>query len=191
MLAQPLFSILIAQYNNGVFFQQCYDSIISQTYTNWEVIIVADASTDDSVQVMNAIIGEDNRFKIVENDKNYGCGYTKRKCADIANGSICGFLDPDDALVPQALEVLIANHFEYPNASALYSNHYICDKDLNVTHLCHWTKQQPKDIHCYQRTYVGHFLTFKRELYKKSNGINPNLKRAVDVDLHCHLEEQG
>ena len=53
----PLFSLLIANYNNGIFFKDCYDSIISQTYTNWEVIVVDDASKDNSVELIQNIIG--------------------------------------------------------------------------------------------------------------------------------------
>ena len=47
-----LFSLLIANYNNGRFFKDCYNSIIAQTYTNWEAVIVEDGSTDDSAQVI-------------------------------------------------------------------------------------------------------------------------------------------
>ena len=95
-----LFSILVANYNNGHFFQDCYQSILSQTYTNWEVIIVDDCSTDESVSVIKQIIGVDDRFKLIENTKNYGCGYTKNKCVQNAKGDILGFLDPDDSSQP-------------------------------------------------------------------------------------------
>ena len=50
------FSILIANYNNGKFFQDCYKSILQQTYQNWEVVILDDASTDNSVEVIKNII---------------------------------------------------------------------------------------------------------------------------------------
>ena len=62
-MSQKLFSILIANYNNGKYFEDCYKSIITQTHENWEVIIVDDASTDDSVVVIKKINGEDARFK--------------------------------------------------------------------------------------------------------------------------------
>src|ERR1700690_716768 len=99
------FSVLIANYNNGKYFKDCYDSLISQTYNNWEEIILDYKSTDDSLEVIKTLIKEDERFKLFENEKNYGCGYTKRKCAELATGEICGFVDPDDAIVPEALEL--------------------------------------------------------------------------------------
>ena len=60
------FSILIANYNNGKFFQDCYKSILQQTYQNWEVVILDDASTDNSVEVIKIPIWEpyDLFFKV-------------------------------------------------------------------------------------------------------------------------------
>ncbi len=49
-------SLLVANYNNGRYFKDCYDSIVSQTYENWEVIIVDDASTDNSVDIIKKLI---------------------------------------------------------------------------------------------------------------------------------------
>ena len=96
------FSILIANYNNGKFFQDCYKSILQQTYHNWEVVILDDASTDNSVEVIKNIIQNDSRFRWYENEKNEGVGFTKGKLIELAEGEICGYLDPDDAILPNA-----------------------------------------------------------------------------------------
>jgi glycosyltransferase involved in cell wall biosynthesis len=71
------FSILIANYNNGKFFKTCYESIITQTYKNWEAIILDDASTDDSLEIIHQIIGNDSWFKVFQNTENSGVGITK------------------------------------------------------------------------------------------------------------------
>ena len=128
----PLFSILIAQYNNGKYFEDCYKSIIAQTYQNWEVIIVDDGSTDDSVAVMKEIIGDDARFKIEVNSENRGCGFTKRRCAELATGEICAFLDPDDAITPEALQIMVEEHKKHPDAAMIYSKPFWCDEHLNI-----------------------------------------------------------
>ncbi|MEZ0129887.1 glycosyltransferase family 2 protein [Flavobacterium sp. LBUM151] len=106
----PLVSILVANYNNGHFFADCYQSILNQTYINWEVIIVDDGSIDDSVRVVKKMIGDDKRFKLYVNKENKGCGYTKNRCALLAQGEILGFLDPDDALTSNALTVMSEAH---------------------------------------------------------------------------------
>ena len=93
------FSILIANYNNGRFFKKCYDSIITQTYDNWEAIILDDTSTDDSLEIIKKIIGEDTRFKIYQNEENSGVGITKSKLIELANGDICGFVEDRKSVV--------------------------------------------------------------------------------------------
>ena len=92
----PLFSVLIANYNNGKYLMDAIKSVYEQTYTHWEIILVDDASTDNSHELYKEL-EKDERIRIFYNDENHGCGYTKRRCAELANGELCGFLDPDDA----------------------------------------------------------------------------------------------
>lgn len=106
---QPLFSILIANYNNGCYLQEAIDSVLAQTYPNWEIVLVDDKSSDDSFEIYKKY-KEDKRFHIYFNEENKGCGYTKRRCAELAQGELCGFLDPDDKLTPDALEVMVNEH---------------------------------------------------------------------------------
>ena len=95
MTNQPLFSVLIANYNNGKYLMDAIESVRQQTYTNWEIILVDDSSTDNSHELYKEL-EQDERIHIFLNNQNRGCGYTKHRCAELANGEICGFLDPDD-----------------------------------------------------------------------------------------------
>ena len=90
----PLFSVLIANYNNGIFLMDAINSIRCQSYQQWEIIIVDDASDDCSHDIYKKL-EYDDRVHIFYNGMNRGCGYTKRRCVDLANGPLCGFLDPD------------------------------------------------------------------------------------------------
>lgn len=192
MSFKPLFSILIANFNNGKYFKDCYDSIINQTYTNWEAIIVDDKSSDDSLEIIKGIIQSDARFKIFENEENGGCGFAKRKTAEYAIGEIAGFLDPDDALLPDAIELMINKHIEYPNACLVHSSLYFCDEKLNITSEYILAKKVVINNRFTNLDYaVTHFSTFKMQCYHKSNGINSNLSRAVDQDLYSKLSEHG
>lgn len=188
-----LFSILIANYNNGHFFKDCYQSIVAQTHANWEVIIVDDCSTDDSVAVMKQIIGDDKRFKIFLNQDNKGCGYTKNKCASLAAGQILGFLDPDDALTDDALEIMVEKHKDFKEAAIITSKYELVDLDMkfieNGSHGS--TIPQNKSYLTYGMGAFTHFATFKQDSYLKSNGIDSLMKRAVDQDLYYKIEEQG
>lgn len=191
-MQQPLFSILIAQYNNGKYFKDCYDSIVAQTYSNWEVIIVDDSSADNSVAVMKKMIGDDSRFKMYSNEENKGCGYTKRRCAEIAVGEICAFLDPDDAITPEALELMIKTHAGYPEASAVYSKPVFCDDNLKaVNEINSWQVENGNPDFFDTEGKIFHFLSFKKSFYVQTEGINPFLQRAVDKDLALKLYEAG
>ena len=187
-----LFSILIANYNNGKYFKDCYDSVIAQTYFNWEVIIVDDQSTDDSLELIGALIEHDKRFRLFVNEKNRGCGFTKNRCAALANGNVCGFLDPDDALMPDALALMMAAHEQHPEVSLVHSTFYFCDEFLNMGAVY----AVPESVTVNERftnleAKVNHFSTYKNLSYQKTEGIYPQLLRAVDQDLYLKLSEQG
>lgn len=191
-MENPLFSILIANYNNGKYFDDCYDSIIAQTYTNWEVIIVDDSSTDDSVAIIKKIIGNDSRFKFYENTENKGCGYTKRKCAELATGEICAFLDPDDAITSDALSLMVAEHTKHPEASMVYSNLLYCNQYLNIQHENKSRKIDNNDTYFFDFDgCISAFLSYKKKFYDKTEGINSYLQRAVDRDLVLKLYEMA
>ena len=191
-MTNPLFSLLIAQYNNGKYFEDCYNSIIAQVYQNWEVIIVDDCSTDNSVAVMKRIIGDDSRFKIEINAENKGCGFTKRRLAELSTGEICAFLDPDDAITEEAISVMVAEHEKHPEASMIYSQPFFCDEFLNIK--SEKKSQQVENNNPYFFNFDGHvfhFLSYKKRLYDQSTGINSFLHRAVDQDLVFILYEVG
>ena len=97
-------SILIANYNNGHFFKDCFDSLIAQTEQNWEAIVIDDCSTDNSVEIIKNLIKEDVRFKFYVNEKNIGYQKTLIRGIELSKSPIFARLDPDDALTCDALE---------------------------------------------------------------------------------------
>ncbi|WP_228410170.1 glycosyltransferase family 2 protein [Chryseobacterium viscerum] len=185
-------SILIVNYNNGKYFADCYYSIINQTYDNWEVVIIDDASTDDSLEIIQKIIGSDSRFRLYKNQVNKGCGTVKRKCIEYAVGEIAAFLDPDDALYPTALERSVQSYSKNGNIVATYTRVMMCDEYLNPQKPMKGIKQvynTPYFFNC--PIQVSHFFTFKKETYLKTQGINPDLRNAVDQDLYLKILEHG
>ncbi len=187
-----LFSVLVANYNNGQFFKDCYNAIIAQTYTNWEVIIVDDCSTDDSVNIIQELTGNDKRFRLFLNEKNFGCGYTKRRCAELANGEISGYVDPDDTLTPEALELMMQAHKDNPAVALVHSKFYYCNELLERTSIFERAKNVLINDHFVNLDAgVTALATFKMAFYKLTSGIDPTLLRAVDQDLYLKLSETG
>lgn len=186
-----LFSILVANYNNGKFFKDCYQSIINQTYKNWEVILVDDGSTDNSLELIKNLIGNDSRFKLYTNETNKGCGFAKRKCVKLANGVFCGFLDPDDAITEDALEVSL-DAYTSEKTIATYSKITFCDKHLEPLFVPKQIKPIINNPFFFNLpTKINHFFTFRKSTYDKTSGINLHLSSAVDQDLYLKLLEHG
>ena len=188
-----LFSLLIANYNNGRFFKDCYDSIIAQTYHNWEAVIVDDGSTDDSEKIIKSFIGNDERFKFYKNDKNYGCGYTKRRCAELATGEICAFLDPDDALLPVALERMEIGYKNDPEVVLIHSSLFYCNEALDkVKEYTQAAAVNNSDMNFFNSDHsVTAFAAFSRKAYLTTEGIDAYIKKAVDQDLYLKMFETG
>lgn len=186
----PKFSVLLASFNNAGYIDEALKSVMDQTYTNWEVIIVDDASVDETKEVLKKY-RTDKRIKVVYRSGNLGCGATKRETVTHAEGQLAGFLDPDDKLAKNALELMVKKHLENPEASLVYSLFYACDENLENPSIPDWIGPLPENELNLKANKVSHFASFKVDLYRQTDGIDPRLKRAVDKDLYYRLEEVG
>lgn len=99
----PLFSIVIANYNHALYITECITSVIQQTFSDFECIIVDDGSTDESVLIAQALIEVDTRFKLVT-QKNSGVAQARNTGMQSATGNYLIFLDSDDLLSTYYLE---------------------------------------------------------------------------------------
>lgn len=189
-----MFSVLIANYNNSRFLEDCINSVVNQTYKDWEIIFVDDFSTDNSLEVIKKLTEPySNKVKIFKNEKNSGCGFTKKRCIDLASGDLCGFLDSDDVLVNNAIELMVNAHLRYPEVSVIGSRRIFCDDKLNVIKVASKLKPRVRNFKSLLDTpfVITHFVSFKKSAYLKTTGIDISKKRAVDQDLYYKLEEQG
>ncbi|MDY0929523.1 glycosyltransferase family 2 protein [Chryseobacterium sp. CFBP8996] len=185
------FSILVAHYNNYNYFIECYESILKQTYQEYEIILVDDCSTDDSYEKIIELTKDNSKVKVFKNEENSGVGLTKKRCIDLASGEICGFVDPDDTLTENALQVIVENYTE--NNIVVYSQFYECDAKLNPIKLFSHSRAIKNGNKLFFNVFfeATHFFTFKREAYHKTSGINDKLTSAVDQDLYLKLYEIG
>ncbi len=190
MANKLLFSVLIANYNNGKYLMDAVESVREQTYTNWEIILVDDSSTDNSHELYNEL-EKDERIHIFLNNQNRGCGYTKHRCAELANGEICGYLDPDDELLPNALYDSVHALLQNDKNILSLSRYYNCDENMNV--LSESRLLELKGLSYFERRdYQPEvFAAFRLSAYKASLGIDSSLKAAIDQDLYFKLEEHG
>ena len=100
---EELVSIIMPAYNCGDFIGIALDSVINQSYKNWEVIVVDDCSTDNTADVVQEYIKNDNRIKYHKLEKNSGAAVARNKAVDLASGKYMAFLDSDDVWFQEKL----------------------------------------------------------------------------------------
>ena len=125
-MSKALISIIIPVYNLEKYIKECLDSILLQTYQNYEIIIVDDGSTDSSLRICQGYSSKDNRIKIYHQN-NKGAGSAKNTGLKYVNGEYVTFIDGDDLVEKNYLEVLISN-IDKNTISAIYFYFYKEDK---------------------------------------------------------------
>lgn len=129
-----LVSIITPNYNGGAYIEATIKSVISQTYTNWELIIVDDCSSDDSLSVIEKYRNDD-RIHLLKHEKNSGVIVSRNYGISQAKGRYIAFLDSDDVWLPEKL----FNHLNFMRENAVgfsfTSYTIISSKDLVLGHL--------------------------------------------------------
>ena len=100
-----MISIITSSYNSEKTIARTIDSVLNQTHSDFELIIVNDCSTDKSLEIINSF--KDERIKVINNDKNYGAGISRLNGIKSAEGDYITFLDSDDYYNPNSLELLV------------------------------------------------------------------------------------
>lgn len=108
MSHNPLVSIIIPVYNTGRYLNSCLDSVLQQTYSNLEVIIVDDHSTDlSTIEILKSYAAKDSRINLILSQENTGCGGCRNKAVAICQGQYLTFLDSDDHLSLDYVERMV------------------------------------------------------------------------------------
>ncbi|MFK7001199.1 glycosyltransferase family 2 protein [Flavobacterium oreochromis] len=99
-----LVSIITPTYNSEKYIAETIQSVQSQTYINWEMLIVDDFSSDKTIDIILKFINKDSRIRIIKLIENKGTGVARQKALDLANGKYIAFLDSDDIWKPEKLQ---------------------------------------------------------------------------------------
>ena len=124
----PLISIIVPVYNSSKYLQRCITSITSQTYTNLEIILVNDGSTDNSPQILDSWAKKDQRIRVIHK-KNSGAGDSRNTGLDIANGTLIGIIDSDDFVATTMYEKLYSMMIDNNTEMSICRHKKIKDSD--------------------------------------------------------------
>lgn len=185
-LNSPFFSVIIPTFNRAKFIKKAIDSILNQTFQNFEIIIIDDASTDDTEEIVKSI--KDERIIYVKNKENLERCITRNVGISIANGQYICFLDSDDYHLKNHLETFYTE-IEKRNfpVAVFFTNAY----DENINHerkerivpyfhdynpyeyILKYTFNAPRS--CGHRDIFNEFL------------FDPNILVCEDLDLFCRI----
>lgn len=101
-------SVVTPLYNAQLYIEKAIQSVLAQTYSNWEMIIIDDCSTDASGEIAQKYAGQDHRIRYFRNDENKGIAYTRNRALELAQGRYLAFLDSDDLWRADKLEKQLA-----------------------------------------------------------------------------------
>lgn len=119
---KPLISILTPVYNHEKFIGDTIDSVINQTYKNWEMLVVDDCSTDGSWNIIQEYAKKDSRIKVFRNETNKGLIPNWKFLIDNSNGKYIAFLEGDDVFYSHNLEEKNKIFEKYPEVGMVYCN---------------------------------------------------------------------
>lgn len=126
----PEISIITPCYNSSIFLEETIQSVLNQSFTDWEWLITDDCSSDDSVAIITKI--NDPRIILTISNKNRGAGHARNLSLEKATGRYITFLDADDYWESDFLEETVS-FMKIEKAELAYSNYARCDENLNST----------------------------------------------------------
>ena len=132
-----LVSIITPNWNCVKFIAETIKSVQRQTYTNWEMIIVDDCSTDGSENLIELYMSKDNRIRLFQNGKNSGAAISRNYALREARGKWIAFLDSDDLWKPDKLEkqlkFMVDNHYKFSYTQYLEINEFGQEKGIYIS----------------------------------------------------------
>ncbi|MEJ5259281.1 MAG: FkbM family methyltransferase [Anaerohalosphaeraceae bacterium] len=186
--SRPRFSLIMRNYNKGPYIRQAIESVLTQTISDWELIIVDDASTDNSVEIIESYLS-DPRIRLIRHPVRRGASQAILTGAAAVRAEVFGELDSDDALLPTALERMLEAHEAHPECGFIYSQHILCDQDLKPIRLGFCRPIPPGQTTLEAGGFISAFRTYKRKDYFRTPLHDIELESAEDKDIYHKMEE--
>lgn len=192
-------SVVMAVYNGEKFIQEAINSILSQSYEHYELIIINDASIDDTAKILDEIT--DSRVKIIHLSSNQGAAQALNIGIEHAKGEWIAIHDADDISVPHRLETQVAHLSKRPQLIAIGSwikcipgDNQVLEKDIQSFEKgrnCITTNCEIASILYHGCPLTHGSVMFSRNAYMTAGKYDANLKIAYDYDLWTRLITLG
>jgi glycosyltransferase involved in cell wall biosynthesis len=188
MSVSPLVSVLMTAYNRQQFIAEAIESVLTQTYTNLELIIVDDCSSDNSVVIANEYAAKDKRIRVIINEKNLGDYGNRNRAASFANGVYLMYVDSDDTINPDSLEYIVRNFQFFPNVQ-----HSTICYDKNYQSPCVLNSEESIRKHFYENNMLATgpgARVFTKIFFKQVGGYTEKYGPANDMYFNIKSTSQ-
>jgi glycosyltransferase involved in cell wall biosynthesis len=198
---QNLVSIILPVFNGEKYIAEAITSIIDQSYTQWELIVVDDGSTDATRGIAEGFAGQDNRIHY-HYQENAKLPAALNKGHELSKGEFITWTSDDNVLMPDCLEVLVRELSDRPDVTMLYANFQIIgdDGDVLKNHpYCARDQYPPKSGNVYSTpdasalqtyTFIGGAFLYRRHAYTLLGGYSENRFTCEDYDFFLRMNCQ-
>lgn len=186
----PLISVVMSTYNRAKILSETIESILAQTYDNFEFIIINDSSNDNTKDIIQKY--SDNRIKLFNNKKNCGCTFNYHTAQNIAKGKYIAHIDDDDISYPKRLEKQIKYMEENTQVALLGTFIETFGENKRPTWVFY---KEPKEIYFAMHLYnpICHSSIMYRKSFLEKHAINYDITKrcSQDYDLYKQIILQG
>ena len=192
MNRNPAISVVLPVYNAETYVREAVESILGQTFTDFELIIINDGSTDDSAAILRELAARDARIVLIE-QPNGGLVSALNEGIKIARAGLIARMDADDVAMPERFALQHARMVQEPELAVLGSFFNIIDKDDSIIRLYDDLPLTPAEA----RSTVGGFLVahpavmMRRDAVLKAGGYRKAFSHAEDYDLWLRMSDLG
>ncbi|MCX5751937.1 MAG: glycosyltransferase [Candidatus Saganbacteria bacterium] len=188
-MQQKKLSVYIPNYNYGHYLKECLEAVFSQSLSPDEVIVVDDASTDNSITVVESFMQKYPNLRLLKNEKNLGVAYSMNKGVAASSGDYIVGTASDDKILPGFFEQSMHLLMQYPEAGFCCSDAIFLEKDKKFGKKLYLNKDpcyfSPQEVlHLFKNDsltpFIPHTIIVKRKEFLKAGGFIPELKWFCD-----------
>ena len=185
---QPLVSIIMPCFNRMDTIADAVDSVLNQSYENYELIIIDDASTDGTLAWCRSV--RDRRVKVISLKENSGASAARNAGLRKATGDYITYLDSDNRWDPRYLSAVVGAFKRLPDADAIFSGQYIYHGENTEPSAVRFGSLNKSLL--FNHNYIDmNAFCHTRSSYKILGGFDISLKRFIDWDLILRFAQQG
>jgi len=183
----PKISLLCAAYNAGPYIRETIESVLRQSFADFEFLICDDGSSDETLQIIRSF--DDARIQIFCDGENHGQNARLHQMIQTARGEYIGWVDADDLLDERTLELTNLVLDQYTDYGLVYTDHYEMAKEGKVTGISRRSQVPFSKDNLLLHFMTFHFRLFRKACYDKIEPLDTNLCVASDYEISLKLAE--